>query len=253
MRLILEHKSRADFAELCGYLPVYRSVVQEMCAPIWWHGTDEDGKYRILHNATVCFVDTGAGLIAVTAAHVLNAYISQKRDDSNITCQLGGITYNPEDHVIDLDDRLDLATFRVSSVVVAGARSSCSRPATWPPVEVMAGDVLLCGGYPGAIRSEQESTATLPFQWFLASASDVTNENVVLALDTENCHVPLSKEPIANGELGGMSGGPVFKYLPPSPVERIELVGFIYQFQPHYRAMCARPTNRVDKHGFIWK
>ena len=49
-----------------------------MCACFWWHGEDDQGKYRIFQNGTVCFVDTGKRLIAVTAAHVLKEYMTAK-------------------------------------------------------------------------------------------------------------------------------------------------------------------------------
>lgn len=250
MPLSAEQKRRTDIAEACGYLPTYRSIVQDMCACFWWNGKDEFGNYRILQNATVCFVDTGSTLIAVTAAHVLEAYIAAKRRDPDIVCQLGSITYDPENCVVDVNLDLDLATFRVSSVVVAGSGSSPSKPTSWPPAPVLTGDILLCGGHPGAIRREDGPTANLPFQWFLATAAS-SNKNVVLALELNDCHVPLTGDPLANHSLGGMSGGPVFKYVPPSPIERIELVGFIYEFQPTYGLMFARPANYIDKHGQI--
>lgn len=206
MPLSATQKNLADIAEARGYLPTYRSIVRDMCASFWWHGHDEQGEYRILQNGTVCFVDTGVELIAVTAAHVLNGYIADKLANPDIVCQLGNITYDPENHLIDVDTNLDLATFKVSSVVVAGAGCSPSKPSSWPPVSVTVGDVLLCAGYPGAIRKEHESIAELPFQWILASAI-ASNENIALCLELDGCYVPLTKALLSNQELGGMSGG----------------------------------------------
>ena len=250
MPLSEEQKQYADQAEANGYLPAYRSIVQDMCACFWWHGEDENGEYRIFQNGTVCFVHTGLSIFAVTAAHVLEQYMLAKQRDPNIVCQLGNITYNPENHVIAIDHALDLATFSVSEVVVAGSGSTASRPVRWPPLSVVRGDILLCGGHPGAIRKESSTTADLPFQWFLASAAS-SNENITLTLELNDCHVPLAKAPLPNHELGGMSGGPVFKYIPPSPLERIELVGFIYEFQSSYGLLFARPAHYIDQSGHI--
>jgi hypothetical protein len=248
MPLNSTQKLRADVAESHGYLPTYRTILKEMCAGFWWHGYDDLGNYRILQNGTVCFVDTGTELFAVTAAHVLASYVSAKRQDSQIVCQLGSITYDPENHIIGIDERLDLATFRVSAVVVAGSGCAPSKPTSWPPAAVTAGDILLCGGHPGAIRQEKETTADLPFQWFLVTAAS-SNENIALSLELDECYVPLTGRPLSNTELGGMSGGPVFKYIRPPPIERIELVGFIYEFQPAYGLMFARPAMFIDKRG----
>lgn len=250
MPLSADQKAHADIAEWRGYLPAYRSMVREMCACFWWHGSDQLGIDRILQNGTVCFVNTGSELIAVTAAHVLEGYISAKRLNPDIVCQLGSITYDPENHVIDIDSCLDLATFKVSPVVIAGAGCTPSTPTSWPPASVATGDTLLCGGHPGAIRHENESSADLPFQWFLATAAS-SNENIALSLELDDCYVPLSVEPLSNKTLGGMSGGPVFKYIPPSPIERIELVGFIYEFQHAYGLMFARPALYIDNQGRI--
>jgi hypothetical protein len=250
MPLSAAQKKLTDVAEAHGYLPTYRSIIREMCASFWWHGHDEQGKHRILQNGTVCFVDTGHELIAVTAAHVLNGYIAERRAKPDIVCQLGNITYDPEHHVIDIDTHLDLATFKVSAVVIAGAGCSPSRPLTWPPAPVAIGDVLLCGGHPGAIRQERESIAEMPFQWFLATAA-ASNENIGLSLELNDCYVPRTHKPLSNQELGGMSGGPVFKYIRPAPIERIELVGFIYEFQQTLGLMFARPAKYIDEQGQI--
>ena len=250
MSLTEAQKEQSDVAEARGYLPAYRSIVRGMCASFWWHGNDKDGKYRILQNGTVCFVDTGAALIAVTAAHVLETYIAEKRQNPDIVCQLGNITYDPENREASISKRLDLATFEVSSVVIAGAGCTPSRPLSWPPASVDEGDVLLCGGHPGAIRKEGGATAEMPFQWFLATASS-SNDKISLCLELDECHVPLTRESLSNRELGGMSGGPVFKYIRPAPIERIELVGFIYEFQPSFGLLFARPANFIELLGQV--
>ena len=79
MPLSKETKNLTDIAEARGYLPAYRSIVQEMCACFWWHGVDDRGIYRILQNGTVCFISTGSEVFAVTAAHVLKSIFPLNR------------------------------------------------------------------------------------------------------------------------------------------------------------------------------
>lgn len=243
-------KGRADIAEAYGYLPSYRAIVTEMCAPFWWHGQDGNGNYHIFHNGTVCFVDTGSALLAVTAGHVLDRYIEDKKRCPDVICQLGSVCYEPEKHIIDIDLNLDLAIFSVSAVVIAGAGCTASKSISWPPASVMVGDVILCGGYPGAIRKENELNADMPFQWFLGAATS-SNENVVLQLELPECYVPLDGSQLSNNDLGGMSGGPIFKYIQDSVIERIELVGFIYEFQPSFGLMFARPAKFLSQYGRV--
>lgn len=90
----------------------------------------------------------------------------------------------------------------------------------------------------------------MPFQWFLATASS-SNDKIALCLALDECYVPLTRDSISNRELGGMSGGPVFKYIRPAPIERIELVGFIYEFQPSFGLLYARPANFISNLGQV--
>ncbi len=234
-----------DRMERAGYLPALRSIVKSACAPFWWHD-----NYRIQHNGTVCFLQTPKRLIAVTARHVFDKYRRAKIEQPEIRCQFGGTTTEPEAHLIAESEYLDLATFDVSPVVVAASGASSHAPLTWPTREVSVGEVLLYDGYPGSLRVEHEVTADLPFQWFAAAPISVTPENVKLHIDLENFHQPLRGANIPNVELGGISGGPVFR-LVSAPIERLELVAFIYESQPSLSLIYARPSHYIAEDGRI--
>jgi hypothetical protein len=240
-----------DRMEGAGYLPALRGIAQSASAPFWWHGLDKEGKYRIHHNGTICFVQTPKRLIAVTAWHVFNEYRAAKAQQPNIRCQFGSTTTEPEARLIAESEYLDLATFDVSEVVVAAAGGSPYAPLIWPTREVSGGEALLYGGYPGSLRVEHEATADLPFQWFAGAPISVTPENIKLHIDLENFHQPLSGNIIPNVDLGGMSGGPVFRLVPAPPIERLELVGFIYESQPSLSLLYARPSHYITEQGLI--
>ena len=237
--------------EHAGYLPALRGIAKSACVPFWWHGLDKQGTYRIHRNGTVCFLQTPKRLIAVTARHVFNEYCSAKIDQPDIRCQFGGTTTEPEDRLIAESEYLDLATFAVSPVVVAASGASPHTPLHWPTREVSAGEALLYGGYPGSLRVEHEATADLPFQWFAGAPISVTPENVKLHIDLANFHQPLRGASIPNVELGGMSGGPVFRLVLAPPIERLELVGFIYESQPSLSLVYARPSHYITEHGQV--
>jgi len=240
-----------DRMERNGYLPELRRIAKLACVPFWWHGLDAEGKYGIHHNGTVCFLKTGKRLFAVTAWHVFDAYREARARQPDIRCQFGATTTEPEARLIAESKLLDLATFDVSEVIVAASGAAAHTPMTWPTPAVNLGEVLLCGGYPGALRLEKETTAEMPFQWFAGAPISVTPENVKLHIDWNNFHQPLHGATIDNTELGGMSGGPVFRLVPAPPIERLELVGFIYESQPSLSLMFARPSLHITEDGQI--
>ena len=112
------------------------------------------------------------------------------------------------------------------------------------------GDVVVCGGFPGNQRVERKTTADLPFQWFIGRANSASPHNVSLHLDFENMHTPLGNADFLNRIIGGMSGGPVFLFVP-SPVEYLEQVGVIYQIHESLELVVARPTVLIDAGGSI--
>ncbi|MDB5815720.1 MAG: hypothetical protein JWN23_2837 [Rhodocyclales bacterium] len=173
-----------------------------------------------------------------------------KAEQPDIRCQFGGTTTEPESRLIAESQYLDLATFDVSEVVVAASDALAHASVSWPTRAVLANEVLLYGGYPGLLRVEHETTADMPFQWFAGAPISVTPENVKLHLDLKNFHQPLTGSSIGNLELGGMSGGPVFR-LVTTPIERLELVAFIYESSPSWSLVFARPSHYITEQGQI--
>lgn len=248
----MEPVSRAalDAAERHGYLRALRAQVKAVCAPFWWHGEDESNIYRIFHNGTVSFVDTGIRKLAITADHVLAQYLEDRARNPSVTCQFGSSTVEIGGRIIARDSRQDLATIDVSEVLVGGTGASFHAPAKWPPPPVSLGDVVLCGGYPGNQRIEREGTADLPFQWVIGRATSVSAHNLSLYLDFENMHTLLGQPEALNRSIGGMSGGPIFRFVS-SPIEHFEQVGVIYQLHESLELIVARPTILIRPDGSI--
>jgi len=109
-----------------------------MCAPFWWSIQLGDEPATILNNGTICYVDTGTRELGVTADHVFNKYlehIGQHGTDA-VRCQLGGPSISPEKHLIDRNQRWELATFEIPEVLVTAAfrtPRSQHNPEQWPP------------------------------------------------------------------------------------------------------------------------
>jgi len=245
-----QRKSAFDRLERSGYLPQLRQLAKSLCAPFWWHG-QEGNRYKILHNGTVCFLHTGERLIAVTADHVFRQYLEDKSRYEVFGCQWGGSTIEPENRVIDRNESLDLATFDISEVFTGAAGASVHYPVKWPTDPIREREVVLFGGFPGTLREEKTVTADFPFQTFATGVTAVSPDNIKLHLDMPNIHWPFHEREVFNPELGGASGGPVFRVVEGRPIDRLEIVGFIYEYSMTLDVMFARHASSLALDGQI--
>jgi len=240
-----------DLLERIGYLPQIRQLAMSMCAPFWWHGERSDRKYGIIHNGTICCVNTGSKTIWVTADHVYAQYLADKTSYKSFGCQFGSSSVEPEKYLIDRNPTLDLATFELPTVLLAPSRISVHTPLAWPPRRIEDREVVLYGGYPGVLREEKQTTAELPFQSYVSAVTNASDDNIGLHLDLPNLHWPFHVGESLNAELGGMSGGPVFRIIEAKPIDRVELAGFIYEYSPSFELVFARHAFHVSAGGEI--
>jgi hypothetical protein len=233
------------------YLSAVSQLAQIVCAPFWW-SLGEPGAARILHNGTICYINTGERRIGVTAAHVYDKYCKDLEEfgPAAIECQIAGSTIYPEKHLIDRSTEWDLATLNIPEVFVgASARNPKTHhhPPMWPTARLQKSDVVLYGGFPGVLREEKGNIAELPFQWVAGRARDITEQNILLEPDFENMDWQGTE---TNSNPGGWSGGPVFRSVEDGLIARLELVGFIYEF-PFDQAVLARHSDAVLADGLL--
>ena len=100
---------------IAAMLRAYEAWAKSLCAPVFWRKAD--GR---LHNGTMTFVQTASGVIGVTNAHVSEG-IADCTDEPGRGCQLGGAELDPS-RFIARHPTLDLATYRLSDVLLAPAR-----------------------------------------------------------------------------------------------------------------------------------
>ncbi len=105
-----------------------------LSTPIYWHDRQEPFPKRI--RGGTCFVlRFDSGLIGITAAHVLRVYEATRREVHNLVCQLRLTKFTLHQAIIECDDDLDIATFRVTEeelTAIGGAFVDC-RGNNWPP------------------------------------------------------------------------------------------------------------------------
>lgn len=230
-----------------GYLPPLEQFAKRLTAPIWWHAPA--GAREPLRGGTVCFVHTGARIVGITAEHVHREIAALKRRDSRTWCQVGGHTFDPPARLIDADRELDIATYDFSEISANAAGADVHHPPSWPPATV-DGAVGIVGGWPWQLGSSHESRVSHHFLHFVCQLQ-ATNSDQIGAATFTATSVPWGAAALPAGtNLGGMSGGPVFRLIS-APIEHLLLVGIVYEYQPTFELVLARPLSCIRADGTI--
>jgi len=246
-----QQKKALDLAEASGYLPHIRAITQSATAALWWSRASLPIGSSVLHNGTLCAINTGEKTICVTAGHVYSKYLEHKREFADIECQVGSVRVNLEDYLIDHNTRLDLATFEISPILLASSRVSAHGALKWPPTQLLESEIVILGGYPGMLRIEQSGKLGTPFVSFIARVAQASTDHSAFQLNLEGSYWPDGSGGLApQSELGGMSGGPLFRYRSES-LEYLELAGFIYEASASYGIVFARHASCIDGAGRI--
>jgi len=227
-----------------GVLTAVETWARRMTAPTWWRATE--GGPSPYQGGTVCFVHTGARVIGVTAEHVHRKAVDRS---TNEWCQVGAHTFDPVTRCIDADPELDLCTYDFTEVSTNAANADVHHAPVWPP-RAVDGDPALACGWPWELSSEEGHQATHRFLHFLCRIQQHSPTQLGIATFTSTS-VPWGSSPLPKGtRLGGMSGGPVYRIVE-SPLSQLHLVGIVYEYQPNFELMLARPLSLINSDGTI--
>jgi hypothetical protein len=83
------------------------------------------------------------------------------------------------------------------------------------------------GGYPAIYHEHFAGQIQFRFGWFAAKVQSSSERNVGLQLDIANSIATSSQRIPPNADLGGWSGGPVFRVVEENGIERLELSAII--------------------------
>lgn len=223
-------------------LDAYKSWAKSVCAAIYW--TDQDGND---HNGTMTILETPSCLLGITNSHVADAIIdSASIPDSNL--KVGSAPFEPS-RLIAKHKELDLATFELPRVYLPATGQYSATVTEWPPRIPNEGDVLFMGGFPAIYRVNLGNSVEFQFAWFAGKANSSRPGNIGIVLDIENS-ISLSEDRMPpNINLGGWSGGPVFRATESGFIERIELVGIIYQYHQGFEIAFAHTLESLNADG----
>jgi hypothetical protein len=224
--------------------------------PVYFGSQHENAYDLNVNSGTGCLLRLDGRYFGVTCHHVLAAYRERKANEEVEFFYFGEAPIDPEALLIDESERLDLVTFDLSSVIGFSDRLmpvNFYEPRVWPPGDVAEQDIISFVGFPGEWR-QQAGRFDLEFASFSHSATyieSVGEEHLCahVALE-ESTFLIRTRE--TTGFAGGLSGSPVF-VLRNSQILTVELVGFIYEYQPTFDLLYIRRAKCVNVDGKLLK
>lgn len=217
----------------------YRSWAECLCAPVFWRMSD--GR---MNNGTVTFLRTTEAVLGLTNAHV--AYGLANSNDRG--WQLGNAQFDPN-RIIACHPKLDLATYRLSDVFLSAAGKDAATVSVWPPNRPSMDEPIALGGYPGMYRKVSAGNVTFGFAWFSGKVTVEGDATVGIVLNLGESIATTPERIPAHANLGGSSGGPVFRVVESSGIERLELAAIIDQCSQVSETVLARPLNSLAPDG----
>ena len=239
-------------------------------APLFWVLNRDDGK-QMVKSGSVFFLDTGARLFAVTAAHVVTECLNDSKSSQFVGAMIGAnwgpaLPMRLDDRMIDSNQDVDIATFRVTAEEVKNLKrepvSGFQR--TWPPPPARVGHGVTLCGFPGKARRwlvpGQLSFGCIPI------ACIVTNSHaacISVQLERDCLLRVLGDSDLPEDyDFGGISGGPVLAIVERGGLRGWTPVGVIFEgpnpaTDPTQQAIQgleiirARPTNFINADGTL--
>lgn len=213
-------------------------MVASFVAPIFWARPAPGGGVEI-DNGSIFFLDCGDGCFGVTAAHVITGrggYREATERDLRTVCQIYSEPFNPEERLIDLDDEVDVATFKVSRDEVRsfGRTVLTGHQSSWPPAPPQEGRGVLFAGFPGC---ERRLVGPREIDWGIYGAcgiaTSVSDRDVSCQFEREHWIDVMGKGlPPEGFKMGGVSGGPLLTIVEHKGIRSHRLAGVIYE-GPH--------------------
>ena len=200
---------------------------------ITW-GRFNDGIYEVFSSGTAFILNLGQGPFLVTAAHVYEGYLEAKEREIFFRSTLGDLEFDFEKNLrCTLGSKaLDIAIFSISDLQIRQLGKQVAYANTdhiSQPVNEFDG-VILCG-FPGIERA-QLGNQEYEFGLYVAltPVSSSSHRHFGCVFNRGSWIDTIGKGlPAAGYDLGGMSGGPAFRFKEsPAGIVSWEFSGVIY-------------------------
>jgi hypothetical protein len=231
--------------------PSSRQFIASCCAPLFWF-VGADPNRKILANGTVTMVRTPAGVIALTADHVIEECLAEF-EGGGVCVQIADASaHDLRARLISRSRELDLASFDMTGIVDRLGWPDKSPLTSWPPMVPEEGRGIMIGGYPGCER-QTIGKYDVSFGLFtaLAVARTVTDDQISCLFEREYMidtkDVPTMPP---NTDLGGISGGPLIATVEsPSHFVTFRLGGIVSEAHPELEKVFAKRIDFIKDDG----
>jgi S1-C subfamily serine protease len=206
---------------------VGRHAVQVLFGP---PGSSADPE--LIRHASGVAIFTGSTTILATAWHVVEPYLKLLESQPTLTFQVGTLRLYAEKRLIWHDRTSDIAFLSLESHELDLIPALTWLAPSWPPPPPAVGDYVAFVGYPTDYRRDLgPGRVELTPVGGLMPVTSAAPGNLKCVLPRETLVAVLGSEVPAPGtDLGGMSGGPVFRVRP----DPLELVGIITDFGQNF-------------------
>ncbi len=229
-------------------------------APVFWVTVGVDGQEKV-SSASMFFIDAGHGSFAVTANHVLQAYVDAKAEVRRSTSAIvpesydgrprSALSFELDSRLIDGSPEVDIATFDIRAAELE--KLGTSVVTLWPPLPPDVGKGIVFAGFPGGER-ELVGPRDMSFAVFpgLGVATTVSDRQISCQFD-RNYVVETQgfRTPPENYEIGGMSGGPLFRVEDRGDLQVWRLAGVIKEGSPSLDIMFASRVDCIQPDGTL--
>jgi len=200
-----------------------------LARPIYWHDNALPFPKQMT-GATCFFLQFQDRYIGVTAAHVVRAFLQTKASTPELVCQLHLIHFDLEGALIDIDDKLDIATFAMTEKDINQSLSEAfDVSASWPAEDVLKqGAAVYLVGYPENIRLIDAAERSAIFQAWGAFevVADFTGDEIIVVYEPGKVIGAPTKPPLGYN-MSGCSGGPAVIHFDRNGLHRWEPIGLI--------------------------
>jgi hypothetical protein len=206
------------------------ALTMKVARPLVWHDIQQSWPKRLLGGS--CFIlRFDAGLIGVTAEHVIKAFEGAKIQAASTVCLLRTVRFDLTGTIIDRDADLDIATFSVTeNQLIESEAIAVDCRSAWPPPVPDNGRELSLAGFPEELKKES-SYRCVEFRAYvsLSRVEDITDRDIITTFEPlRDTRVRAAPElPGLGANLSGCSGGPVLMHAERNGLHRWFPVGLI--------------------------
>jgi hypothetical protein len=206
------------------------TLTMKVARPLVWHDVQESWPKRL--SGGTCFIlRFDAGLIGITAEHVVMAFEAEKKKrGAKIDCLLRTVPFDLVGAIVDRDAELDIATFRVTEdqLIKSEALAIDCRHG-WPPPMPDEGRELSFAGFPEDLKTASSYPIEFRAYAALVRAESVSERGIITTYEPQrDIRFRAAPElPDLGANLSGCSGGPVLMHIERNGLHRWFPVGLI--------------------------